>query len=139
MELVDFLRARYDEVAARAEAAPPGPWNVEASGSIVDANGAKVIGSVGGVMDGRVSRWPEGPAAEHIIGNDPARALADIEVKRQVVSDYEKAAFTLSVAEPGTPPHDLMTGATNTLARTLRLLARPFRAHPDFDPAWLED
>lgn len=137
VELVDFLRARYDEVAARAEAAPPGPWKVEVGGSIVDANGRRVIPSVGGAVDGRVSRWPEGPATEHIIDNDPARVLAEVEAKRALL-DLHEPGETEYVDGDVCMACDVQGEEPFYPCKTLRLLARPFRDHPDFDSAWLE-
>jgi hypothetical protein len=138
-DLVQFLRARLDEDGRIANAAPRGPWRMEGSGSIVDAEGGRVILSVGGALDGRTSRWPEGPVADAVTTWHPERALREIEAKQQVLHDLEQAEFTLSTAGPGTPPHDLMTGAVNTLRRVARRDVAVYRDHPDFDPAWLED
>ncbi|RZE89168.1 DUF6221 family protein [Streptomyces sp. SCA2-2] len=75
---------------------------------------------------------PEGLAA-HIARHDPARVLAEVEAKRQIV----KAHGRLDVSEfcetcdgpsgiPGRP-----YGCT-----TVRLLALPYADHPDYRDAW---
>lgn len=134
MELVDFLRARLDEDEALAREAPPGPWHI---GNAVDPTQPCSVHTFPGVR--LVADGLNWLVAEHIAHHNPARVLTEVEAKRQIIRAYAEAAFTLSVAGPNTPPHDLMTGATNSLKRTLRLLACVYRTHPDFDPAWLED
>lgn len=133
MELVDFLRARLDEdeaVARRAHEYASPEWHLDGEygetvlwwppefhtpyeedkhwrGLAVDASGI----------------------APHIARHDPARVLAEVEARREIVALHAEGASDLFCShcehEPPCP--------------TLRLLARPFRAHPDFDPAWLED
>jgi Family of unknown function (DUF6221) len=132
-DLVQFLRARLDEDEALAREAPAGPWHI---GNAVDPTqpcSVHMFPSVRLVADGL--NWL---VAEHIARHNPARVLDEVAAKREIVSDYEYAALTLSAASPNTPPYDLMTGATNTLKRMLRVLARAYRKHPEFDPAWLE-
>lgn len=67
---------------------------------------------------------------------DPTRLLADLDAKLAIVDAYEQAAYTLSLSEPGTAPHDLMTGARNYMHLTLRHLARPFAGHADYQEDW---
>ena len=74
-DLVRWFGQQLDADMARAQAAPPGPWTTDSAGSIVDAASRRVIPSVGGALDGRVSRWPEGPAAEHILALSPDHTL----------------------------------------------------------------
>ncbi|WP_367138907.1 MULTISPECIES: DUF6221 family protein [Streptomyces] len=66
----------------------------------------------------------------------PARMLAEVEAKRKILSDLEKAEFSLSCAGIGTRPHDLLTGAVNSLRRVARLLALPYADHPDYREEW---
>jgi hypothetical protein len=133
VELVDFLRARLDEDEALAREAPPGPWHI---GNAVDPSQPCSVHTFPGVR--LVADGLNWLVAEHIARQNPARALAEVEAKRAVIRDFEFAELALSPAEPGTSPHDLMAGAANTLKRTLRLFARVYRNHRDFDPAWLE-
>lgn len=130
-DLVQFLRERLDEDEAMALEAPPGPWHI---GNAVDPTQPCHVHTFPGVhMVADGLNWL---VAEHIARHNPARVLAEVEARRQVLCDLEQAEFTLSVAGPGTPPHDLMTGAVNLLRRTVRLLAVPYGDHPAFKPEW---
>jgi hypothetical protein len=133
---VTWLHTQLDEHERVVKAAPPGPWTVDGSGSIVAADGSRVVLSVGGKLDGRVSRWPEGPAAAHIVACDPVRVLQDIDAKRQLLQGMEQAEFTLRAAGVGTSPHDLMTGAVNSLRRAARLAAAPYSSRPGYREEW---
>lgn len=147
MELVDFLRARLDEEAALVEGATPGPWwynprkqwlDPEAFEKYDLAKGEEFVG-YGGPHPFTGAVCATGPAshsqsmadAAHIARfANPARVLADIEAKREVVRLAERA-------------HDyhetFMSGFAAALEQALRMFARAYRDHPDFDPAWLED
>ena len=121
MELVDFLRARLDEDERQARAAmtfQAAEWRVETSGIITTSADTDVY------TDDR-------ELAEHIARHDPARVLAEVEAKRDAIvlhgGDLRMQLMFCSHCEQDTP------------CPTLRLLARPFRDHPDFDPAWMED
>jgi hypothetical protein len=75
--------------------------------------------------------------ANHAVEHDPARVLREIDAKRQVLRDLEDAEASLKAAGPGTPPHDLMTGATNTLRRMVRVLAEPYAPYrPGYKEEW---
>ena len=135
-DLVRWLGEQLDEDEQIAQGAPLGPWSMDGAGSVVGADGSRVVPSVGGALNGRVTRWPEGPAAAHILGHDPVWALCEIEVKRRVLRDLEQAEVSLAAAEPNTPPHDLMTGAVNTLRRVVRLHASAYAARPGYLTKW---
>lgn len=128
-ELIQFLRARLNEEADRAVAAPPGPWNTDASGSITAADGTKVIYSLGGTVNGRTSRWPEKPVVDVLTTWHPKRAVRDIAADQQTLRELEEAELTLAAAEPGTPPHHLMTGAVSTLRRIAHRMADRYADH----------
>lgn len=115
LSIVEFLNARYDELAGHAK--------------VVDEPDLQWLADYGDDVG-----FPR--AAAFIRAVAPPWVLAEIEAKRRIVSDYESAAFTLSVAGAGTPPFDIMTGAVNTLKRMLYYLALPYADHPDFDPGW---
>lgn len=162
MKLVDFLRARLDEDEALAReasgstvAGEPGNWKPSPAGDEWEVSRddgyadellvalrpnlprpPEVLGGYWGVVVGY--RWESeepgsgAPLAEfkHAARHDPARVLTDIEAKREVVRLAERA-------------HDyhesFMNGFAAALEQTLRMFARAYRDHPDFDPAWLED
>ena len=121
MDLVEFLRARLDEIevlARRASTVSPAPWRVDAAaGAIRDAHGAEVAGhwralpSLAGTV---------GP--DHIVRDDPARVLAEVEAKRRIVNRHS-ACDDVSYGDPSTCPD-------------LRDLALPYAGHPDYDERW---
>jgi hypothetical protein len=140
---VQFLNARLDEAEKRAQAAPPGPWAVEASGSITDAHGKTIVPSIGGAVEGRVSRWPEPPAAAFIIANDPARTLREIDAKRQLIA--RGGPFCTSECDdPDSEPKDPATNWTTSLEHhtdcdaymAAGVLAAVYADHPDYKEAW---
>ncbi|MFE2712198.1 DUF6221 family protein [Streptomyces mirabilis] len=135
MELVDFLRARLDEDEALAREAPQGPWQI---GNAVDPTqpcGVYTFPGVRLVADGL--NWL---VAEHIAHQNPARVLADVEAKRALLDRYEAHHWHGPAAPTSPDPRDHAeeTGACRTCI-TARILARVYRDHPDFNPAWLED
>lgn len=116
--LVAFLRARYDERAAKAEAAQPGPW-LNADGTVRAADGAEIVD------------WTS--SAEHIAANDPKSVLDDIATKRQIMEAHE------SLWRPGAAPEHIGPACKTCSSEvegwpctTLRLLALPFAGHPDY-------
>lgn len=129
-DLIRWFGEQLDTDMARANAAPPGPWAIDGSGSIVDANGAKVIRSVGGAMDGRMSRWPEGPAAEHILGSDPSRVIHDIEADRALLQKY------IQVAANDVNDVEYAHGWANALGEAVRLRALSYSLRPGYREAW---
>ncbi|WP_432091049.1 DUF6221 family protein [Streptomyces sp. NRRL F-5630] len=119
--LIAFLRARLDEDEAAARAAKPGPWS---------ADGGAVYGihPTDGVVDYSES-------AAHIARHDPARVLAEVEVKRallelhhEVEDPQEMQDFCAACDVTGTYPE--------YPCRTLRLLALPYSSHPGYDESW---
>ncbi|WP_445520988.1 DUF6221 family protein [Streptomyces sp. NEAU-174] len=107
---------------------PPRPARQRLEPRVAPA-GARGAGPCAG---NRVARLPERHAVEH----DPARVLREIDAKRKILRDLEQAGFTLSKAGLGTPPHDLMTGAVNSLRRTVRLHAEVYDQRPGFRNEW---
>ncbi|MFE4867764.1 DUF6221 family protein [Streptomyces sp. NPDC056682] len=145
-DLVQFMRDRLDVEEQIARECTSGPWrnaptarhHATASGRTEEAvfgsprdEGATIVAATGESGNRRNLA-----NAEHIARHHPARVLAEVEAKRRICTDYEDAARTLAAAEPGTPPHDLMTGATNMLKRALQLLALPHADHPDYREEW---
>ena len=144
MELVDFLRARLDEDEAIARVLlddkRPGRaerWEFCDDGAIRDTGRSKAL---------RVKfTWP--PEAEHIIRHDPARVLAEVEAKRDLLAAIlaephatlrpggSTAIYCAADSDLGEPCE---CGRDVRAIQYVRLLASPYRDHPDFDPAWLE-
>ncbi|MCK2144874.1 DUF6221 family protein [Streptomyces sp. WAC00276] len=130
-DLITFLRARLDEDEAVARAvedrsAPlTGQWEADGETALRTAN------------DHVLAHLPEGRPFKpgvlpHIARHDPARTLAEVEAKRKAIHIYEQAAHSLGASVPGTPPHDLMTGAANTARAILQALATAYADHPDY-------
>ncbi|MFF4791857.1 DUF6221 family protein [Streptomyces sp. NPDC001276] len=145
-ELVRWLGEQLDVEAQVAREATPGPWqnaptarhHATASGRSEEAVfasppdlGATVVAITGEAVERRHL-----VDAEHIAAHDPARVLREIDAKRRVLRDLEQAEFTLGRAESGTMPHDLMTGAVNTLRRIVRLHAAAYDQRPGYKEGW---
>lgn len=132
VELVDFLRARLDEVEAACRAARKdggGCWELLAhergDGAIYDDMGNPVLEYDTDPETGIPTRYDVNPLgarqAAHIAIHDPDRTLTEVEAWRAVVdfaATYE-GSFHAS--------------------QFLPKLAAVYSEHPDFDPTWLDD
>lgn len=115
-DIVDFLRARYAERRALAEAASPGPWHVSTEhDEVLAVDGITV--AEGFALSGRQLR----ATTEHIAANDPEDVLADVDAKLAIVDELDAA-----------DPNGGYITATFTAQDALRLLAQPFAWHPDY-------
>lgn len=127
-DLIAFLRARLDEDEATARAVV---W--DGSGNSLTwrlaASATVEVGDEEFNTDDRT-------VANHIVNNDPARVLREVEAKRRMLRHYEYAAIALTNAGPTGEVHDLMTGAVNTLRAVLVDHARVYVDHPDFHEDW---
>lgn len=145
-----FLNARYDEDEAAARAAPGNTWTARRRDDIAGASvydeqwvllypqeydhDKAMSGTPGATGPGYIQERRDELCA-HIARHDPARVLADVAAKRQVVAHAEHWSATLRQTPEG------WTAETCTVYRmamewTLRLLALPHAGHPDYDPAW---
>lgn len=116
-ELIAFLRARLDEdeeAALGAKGSTSGRWtqNDGPPEDIVlyDKSGKLTVGQ-----------------ALHIARHDPARVLAEIEAKRDLLRLIEGS-------------HDyepiFLSGVSARMVQTLRLFALAYAGHPDYQPDW---
>lgn len=135
-QLVAFLKARLDEDAETARHAhrrSVGRWHsgshpdyaeeYESSGKgVVDDNDETVV-----YDEGSPNQWQ----SEHIARHDPERVLAEVEAKRQIVSNLSKV---IEEGETYKGP-DYYEGV-DACELTLKLLALPYAAHPSYDEAW---
>jgi hypothetical protein len=110
MTLTEFLTARFDEDEAAARALDWMPRWVMAD----DLPNAQP-----GVVD-------------HIVRHDPARVLAEVDAKRQIVTEYERGLGRRR-DHPGDPAS---AGALLALHAIAHLLALPYADHPDYDEVW---
>lgn len=150
-DLVAFLRARLADDARAAAAATPGPWwhnpgkqwlGPEAFEAYDRTKGEEFVG-YGGPHPFTGCVAATGPAdnpqsmadADHIARWDPARVLADVDAKRRIVDrlDYwETAASRAGIAGLSNSARGERIG----LWMACRLLALPYRDHPDYQPEW---
>lgn len=131
-DLADFLRARYAERRAIAEAATPGPWE-----GVVDRHQrGEVDASVWAdsisyyVTEKITSGGRHEADAHHIAANDPAAVLADIDAKLAIIDLL--APIVADESYQG-PDH---YGGVDACEKALSLLARPFAGHPDYQEDW---
>lgn len=147
-DLVQWLRSQLDEDERIARAASD-------NATTGDQWDAKLYGDDPESQDA----WGQLPFEEdptpwvcvrHAARHNPAQVLAKVEAKRALLDDllsdphvdvedgfYSCAVVARADRNRFGGPCDC--GRDGRLLRRLRLLALPYRAHPDFDPAWLED
>jgi hypothetical protein len=121
-DLATFLLARIAEDRAAAEAATPGVWKLwgmsvmAAQDGTSNADTAVDVARTAMRIDGK----PRTFDAQHIARWDPARVLAECEVKRRIVERVSDVAWaTYSVRDV-----------------VLELLALPYADHPDYRSEW---
>ncbi|MFG2993968.1 DUF6221 family protein [Streptomyces sp. NPDC048257] len=127
-DLVQFLHARLheDEQTANGHQQWSASWHQDdMANEIRDDENA-----------GTVAFVPRAGDRAHIARHDPARVLAEIGAKRQILRRLAGAEFALSVTKKDTVPHGLMTGAVNSWRDAVRLLAVPYADHPDYRGEW---
>jgi hypothetical protein len=131
-DLVQFLRDRLDEDERAARRAGDSFRQVGETGVIVATEGDRA-------EECASANWAG--IAEHIVRHDPARVLAEVDVKRQLLDEvlaYEAkidgewgdchTADAIAAGQcPEIQPKDITA---------LRLLALPYADHPAFKPEW---
>ena len=132
-DLVAFLRARFDEDERAARAATAGPWELDELEEIPDLWGQLVAGGKRVANVGNFAYQTEGGLltldARHIARHHPARVLAEVEAKRQIIDLYERC-------QPA-PGEDPLTSRWGTAAQlVLRAMVTPFAGHPECHPSW---
>lgn len=146
-EIAEFLRARYAERRALAEAAAEcartGDWRYEPGDDYVSA-----VQTFPGDVPARRELWTrlvteagsyvgdhlDEEIGTHIAANDPAFVIADCDTKLALVDEHPEVndgdCGTCVQGSWGYPTHGGSTPTTFP-CRTLRLLAQPFAGHPD--------
>jgi len=134
--LVAFLKARLDEDEQAARAAGDLGWSYDRETFTVRAEQWEVASR-------RRSTYPDDPAGAtepildvhgaHIARHDPARVLAEVQAKRQMIRDIE---VILSAAVM-----DLEIGGelAEAMREFLRLLALPYAGHESYQAEWVPD
>lgn len=151
MDIAEFLTARCDEEAAALQQIEDhsepwrGRWGIK-SGTLYTYNGWCLAALM--VTEALSGRWRPG-VLEHIVRYDPARVLADLAAKQgmlalhrperdlrirdgRYVEDPPKCSICFQ-------PYPKRGSAEPWPCPTLRYLAAPYVAHPDYDPAWTVD
>lgn len=157
VDLVAFLRARLDKDEQAAQAV--GCVEIEAVDHLWETKYLNLR-----QPDGEVRHTAEFSAelADHIARHDPARVLAEVDAKRQIVAASNADCLPGCAAEhtfsgscalrwmgPASEAggtrwvHDAVGAAVPappaTTGYVLRLLALPYREHPDYQPEWAPD
>ncbi|MEU4051249.1 DUF6221 family protein [Streptomyces olivaceus] len=125
-DIADFLRARYAEQRALAEATAedagkdwsPGDEYLSSSVNDADSGAAVVIGPW---------EYLDWDTRRHIAAHDPAAVLADLDAKLFLIEGCEHA---LAAAEAD-PTTEAAKNATEVVDRLLRYFAASFAGHPD--------
>lgn len=148
-DLVSWLRDRLDEEEQTAGAAAPGPWSYGdnesvAGGTIYDPtvaiasiewdNDPEAI-TANGIRRGRPKQEADA-TGRHIARHDPIRVLAEVAAKRamldRVAVDGAMAWEPLKAQGATTQEWWLIS----TCRDVLKLLAQPYRDHPDYRREW---
>lgn len=148
-ELVRFLNACLDEdaKAARKAAAlcgchPPAPsWTFRDGDEPTDGRILVVDEPHPGIKRKISRRWNrsyEGMfMAEHIVRHDPARALAEVDAKRQIIRLHSFGTGHECSTLDDNGDIDHCTWVMDSEAcTTLRLLALPYADHPGYREEW---
>lgn len=134
-DLVKFLRARLDEdeeLRRGARTWTDRDWQVITSprdDRVTVMDEANVIAWT--ELDGE----PGQRIAAHIVRYDPARTRIDIEAKRLIIAAHHRSGATCPRCSLGTEDGQVVFELDP--CDTLRLLALPYRDHPDYQPAWV--
>lgn len=123
-DLVTFMRDRIneDEQVARAtlwdNSGNSAEWKELFSATL--EIGTETIVTSDRTVNQHMARW------------DPARVLAEVEAKRQIIDLYAGQAAKASESA-------LHEDRTWTLKPVLAALATPYADHPDYNPTWATD
>jgi hypothetical protein len=141
-DLAAFLTARLDEIKQTARAATPGPWQVDDPSypeAIVNYDGHDVAS--GGRWGGEARIFNCDADAVHIALHDPAFVLANVAAKKAIIKAHDYGWISLAPGKPEEPACSVCAGPGGRRwatwpCRTLRLLAQPFRDHPEWSTEW---
>ncbi|WP_406122958.1 DUF6221 family protein [Streptomyces canus] len=125
-EIADFLRARYAERRALAEAASPGPWRANAENDEVVADDGITVAE-GFALSGRQLR----ATVDHIVANDPTDVIADLDAKLAIVDLHAPVELAgLGELMDACAVCEVTGKYPEFPCQTLRILAQPFAGHP---------
>jgi hypothetical protein len=132
-DLVEFLRARYGEIEAAAQAAAGPDWfldSTEDSGQrSIRYTGPSTL-HPGALADYYVADRVDEHDAAHIALHDPARVLRRDEAGRKLLNEYLQAAE----AAADDWPED--SGYRAGLLFAIKCWVAEFSDHPDYQESW---
>ncbi|MFE2973361.1 DUF6221 family protein [Streptomyces sp. NPDC059258] len=127
--LAEFLRARYAERRAIAEAASPWPWKINPDDpEEVLASDGILVADVFALSSNQTRN-----TATFIATNDPADVLADLDAKLAIVGRHVACGTGNGYCDDGGHGWDDLEGGG---CADLADLARPFAGHPDYQESW---
>ncbi|MFI8330140.1 DUF6221 family protein [Streptomyces filamentosus] len=134
-DLVQFLRARLDEdaeLARQAEQVGGAPsWDRAADVLLLPGLQTRRRLADRGVPDAL-----QGAVEAHAARHDPARVLAEVDAKREVVNAYERMVAEFQDSGPAMVSYDRLVGSVSSLRTALEFLALPYADHPDYRDTW---
>ncbi|MGA4864080.1 DUF6221 family protein [Streptomyces lavendulocolor] len=142
MDLIKFLRARLDEDAEAAHTWPDDQrhWTERGSRNLDYASGSSESVSAISVGGSGPLGWERiyvkrdvAHLSLHIARHDPARVLAEVDAKRQMIDEYARNA---EAAEAEQCPNEWNGGIDKLGHFVLPLLALPYADHPDYRDEW---
>lgn len=143
-DLVQFLRTRLDEDERAARDAGGKPWAWEQHYGDMCNDPTCEYGEL--ATDDTVLMDVHGydvkapwQGADHIARHDPARVLAEVDAKRQVVEMHGQAHECVSYDWVSKEINTCMWVDADEVCTTLRLLALPYADHPDYREEWRPD
>lgn len=132
-ELVEFLRARWDEDEQAARLALSAQWLITDERLIVFRQGS---------TDTIIVDSPRTQVRdlEHIARHDPARVLADVEAKRRILERYESSAQSLAALEAvpdySLDAHRLVKAVHDANETAVKTLALPHADRAEWREEW---
>lgn len=134
-DLIGWLRAQLDEDERVAREANPAPWRRITDKHWLDPNtifGGSYMGDqekLRNVASLEIS-WVKEGNAEHITRWDPARVLAEVEAKRDLLGHVEGLILY------ATSPNYAHGGIEAWANRAICLLAQPYAERPGWQEEW---
>ncbi|MCX4605484.1 DUF6221 family protein [Streptomyces anulatus] len=133
-DLADFLRARIAERRAIAEAASPWPWKINPDDPEEVLAGDDILVADVFALSSNQTR----NTATFIATNDPADVIADLDAKLALLVLHRRVEVRADeFAEIDACAACEVTGLQDQYpCTTLRILARPFAGHTDYQEDW---
>ena len=136
-ELVQFLRARYDEDEQAAKACASAPWEVEIPPMVHVSVQARRDNKWKWGKLGYVATVERDEDRAHIVRHDPARVLRDIEARRRIMTLHTAATgHGCSTTDETGYNLNYDEVSYNDACTTLRLLASVYADHPSYRAEW---